>query len=382
MSPKGNYPGLDIADEVFDCDIYNRDRIASFAKQRNITAVISDQNDLMMPTVAYVSEKLNLPGNSFQKIWTYCNKTLLRNECEKLEVPVPKHISINEDNESSTLPFPLPWIVKPEDSQSSKGVKKVNYKNDLKDALKAAFDNSNTKKVIAEEFFTGDEVVCEGFVYHGKYFNLAFADRRYFKLNNMFIPSQTVFPSLLDSELKNRIISFEEKISKKIDLNFAIIHSEYLINKDSGEIRIVESAPRGGGVYISSHLIPLCTGIDINSILIDCVLGQEKNIEQTLTSKKNYAAAYICFYLPVGKIISIKGIKELNELPFVKMVDIRDVEVGDITKPMLHKGMRKGPILIAAQNRNELEKHISIIKETLNIEILLPDGKTGGIIWE
>lgn len=382
VSPKGNYPGLDIADEVFDCDIYDRDRIISYAKQKSITAVTSDQNDLMMPTVAYVSEKLNLPGNNLDKVWTYCNKNLFRDKCEQLQIPVPKHLSIAKGNEPNTLPFSLPWIIKPEDSQSSKGVSKVDTTNELNSALETAFENSKTKKAIAEEFFTGDEVVCEGFVYHGKYYNLAFADRRYFKLNNMFIPSQTIFPSSLEQNLKNRIIEFEEKISRSIGLNFAIIHSEYIVNKESGEIRIVESAPRGGGVYISSHLIPLCTGMDINSLLLDCVLGQEKDVDNILKSKKDTAAAYICFYLPEGKILNIKGIEELKRLQFVKMVDIRDTNKGDITKPMLHKGMRKGPILICAENRSKLEENISTVRKLLNIEILLSSGKTGNIIWE
>ena len=70
----GDYPCIPLADDVILIDIYDRDSIVKEARKRKITAVISDQNDLMMPTVAYVAEKLCLPGNSFETVMSYCNK--------------------------------------------------------------------------------------------------------------------------------------------------------------------------------------------------------------------------------------------------------------------------------------------------------------------
>ena len=64
----GNQPGIALADDVFYCDIFDRDRIVEWARTNKITAVTSDQNDLMNPTVAYVAEKLGLPGNRFDQV--------------------------------------------------------------------------------------------------------------------------------------------------------------------------------------------------------------------------------------------------------------------------------------------------------------------------
>lgn len=382
VSPLGNYPGLALADEICSLDIYDRDAIVDYARQKGVDAVVSDQNDLVMPTVAYVAEKLGLPGNSFDQAIAYSNKNVFREHCDKLGIPVPCHASSDKMNplpELSGVPFP--WIVKPEDSQSSIGVAKVSNETELESALEQAQRLSKNNRAIVEKFFVGHEVVCEGYIYQGKYHLLAFADRRYFDIPNRFIPTQTVFPSVVRRNILEQIVDYETQMAAHIRPNFGIVHSEYLINLESGEIRVVESALRGGGVFISSHLIPLATGIDVDRLLLDCALGEEVNVEEIFTGGRLRAAAYICFYLPEGEIVAVHGMEELARLPFVKKMEIGDLQVGMLTGKMLHKGMRKGPILVDAETREDLENYLVIIRDTLQIEVRAPDGSLKGICW-
>ena len=122
VSIKGDYPCISLADEFFECDIYDRDSIAKYAIENQIDAVISDQNDLMMPTVAYVAEKLSLPGNTFEQQLSYTDKNKFRCICDNLNVPVPEHIAVNSSSLPIELKAPMPWIVKPADSQSNIGI--------------------------------------------------------------------------------------------------------------------------------------------------------------------------------------------------------------------------------------------------------------------
>jgi len=379
----GNLPGIDLADDVFYCDIYDRESIVEWAKNHGITAVISDQNDIMNPTVAFVAEKLGLPGNRFDQVMAYCNKNAYRDNCDILGIPAPKHIAVDNANFSiSSFDCPLPWIVKPADSQSSVGVQKITKNEELKPALDVALSHSKTHSAIVEEFFTGKEIVCEGFINKGKYYLLAFADRKYFDLNGLMIPSQTIFPSLVKQELLDRVLECEQRMASYISPSFAIVHSEYLVNEQSGEIRVVESALRGGGVYISSHLIPFATGIDINEILLDKVMGIEVDVERVLSRRKDAASGYVCFYLPEGIVKRVYGIAELQNLSFVKMVCLDMIQEGQKTEPMLHKGLRKGPILVTGESREDLEKNIRIVQEILSIKVESPEGELKGIIWE
>lgn len=379
----GRYPCMDMADDVIIKDIYDRDGLVEEARKRGITAVISDQNDLMNPTVAYIAENLGLPGNRFATVMSYCNKNSFRDTCEKVGVPVPHHIAVNSvDYDFSTFTCPLPWIVKPADSQSSIGVQRIDTMEELRPALEFALSKSPTNSAIVEEFFFGHEIVCEGFVNNGKYYLLAFADRKYFDLPELLIPSQTVFPSTVDRKLLDRVVSYEEKLAAHNQPSFAIVHSEYLVNLESGEIRIVESALRGGGVYISSDLIPMATGIDINDVLLQKALGIDVDVDAVFSQRKDKASAYVCFYLPDGVVESICGADEIKDMPFVAKAYVDDIKVGMTTEKMTYKGARKGPILVNGMNRQDVENNICQIQNTFRINVKSSDGSISGIKWD
>lgn len=382
VSIPGNYPCFPLADDIIYADVFDRELVVSEAKKREITAVVSDQNDLMNPTVAYVAEKLGIPGNRFDTVMTYCNKNCFREACDKAGVPCPKHIAVSSfDFDLSAFGGKFPLMVKPADSQSSIGVKKVHNQDELHSALKVALEKSPTDSAIVEEFFEGREVVCEGFINEGKYYLLQFADRRYFDLKDVLIPSQTIFPSTLDKDIQNQIVGYEQALSTITKPAFAITHSEYLVNEKTGEIRIVESALRGGGVYISSDLIPMATGIDINDVLLEKALGIDVDVDAVFKRRNDRAAAYVCFYLPEGKIVSVEGVEKLKALPFVEKAYIDDLAVGQQTMPPSYKGARKGPILISAKNRDDLGRKILNVQETIQIEVSDRNCNVKGIRW-
>lgn len=382
VSIPGNYACFPLADDVIYADVFDRDLVATEAKKRGITAVISDQNDLMAPTVAYVAEKLGLPGNCFETVMSYCNKIIFRDNCDKAGVPCPKHIAVkSSDADLSVFGGTFPLMVKPADSQSSIGVKKVCNEQELRTALSVALEKSPTHSAIVEEFFEGREVVCEGFINDGKYFLLQFADRRYFDLKDVLIPSQTVFPSNLSDEIRERIVGYEQALSSYTKPSFAITHSEYLVNETTSEVRIVESALRGGGVYISSDLIPMATGIDINEVLLDKALGINVNVDEVFRKRDDKAAAYVCFYLPEGIIHSIEGIEEVKALPCVRKAYVDDLAVGQQTMPPNYKGARKGPILVQGENREDLERNILTVQKTLKATVKTESGDLYNIKW-
>lgn len=380
----GKQPVIDIADKVCYHDVFDKDGVLAIAKEEKVDAVISDQNDTMMPTVAYVVEHMGLPGNNSFQINSYCNKNIFRDNCDKLGIPVPRHSSISKVMLAKEMlaEVPFPWVVKPADSQSSIGVAKVNNLEEYMIALPKAIEFSKNKSAIVEEFFKGQELVAEGFIYKGKYYLLGFADRKYFTLKNMFIPSQTVFPSLVPKPILDMIEQCESEMAAFIKPSFAIVHSEYLYNARTGEIRVVESALRGGGVYISSHLVPMYSGIDINETLVDCIFGNDVDMEKVMSKRNNKAAGYVCFYLPSGTVCKVDGFEDVRQLDFVKMMCVNDdIKVGMETPPLTHKGQRMGTILITGNDRDDIERNIDKIQNTLQVWVEGKDGVKRGIKW-
>lgn len=368
VSIKGDYPCIPLADDFFECDIYDRDRIVEYAREHQVDAVLSDQNDLMMPTVAYIAEKLSLPGNSFEQQMSYTDKNKFRSICDKINVPVPKHIAVNSSAIPTDFNAPFPWIIKPADSQSSIGITKIESLTEYSNAVDLALSKSKNREAIVEEFFVGTEFVCEGFIYRGKYYNLMFGDRRYF--DGTLLPCQTLFPSnILSTTIQEKIKECETQIAIAVNPSFGIVHSEYLVNLETGDFRIIDTALRGGGVYISSHLVPLTTGIDINRVLLNCALGENIDMEDVLNKREDKASAYVCFNLPEGVINSVAGIAEVKAMPNVIFFDDNNLKVGSYTGKMEVKGNRKGPIILHSDSRDQLEVVISKLQKTLNITV-------------
>lgn len=375
VSPFGPYPGIDLADSHINEDIYHVDKLVEIGKELKVDYVISDQSDYAVPLVAYIADKLGLSGNSPEVAQTYSYKSKFRSFCAANGIPSPKAVEVHKDESLPIFKFPV--VVKPSDSQGSRGISKVESEGGLKQAVHDAFAYSKKGSVVIEDFFEGRELVCEGFNIGGEYYPVAFGDRKYFSLKDKFIPSQTIFPSSISEDIKNRIIANERKIASILKPSFGTTHSEYLVNEATGEFVVVESALRGGGVYIASDLIPLSVGIDLTEILFLCMVGKTEEAIYKLTNKCERASAYICFYLDEGVITGISGMEKIKSLPQVTKAEVDNLHVGDAVPKIEHKGMRKGPFIIHADSLIELNNLVKDLQMYFSIDIC---GKPG-IHW-
>ena len=80
-------------------------------------------------------------------------KALLQNE-----VPTVRFAKVQSISEIENLPkMEYPLIVKPTDRSGSRAITKIYKKEELKEAIQIALDNSFEKKAIVEEYIEGKE---------------------------------------------------------------------------------------------------------------------------------------------------------------------------------------------------------------------------------
>jgi hypothetical protein len=209
--------------------------------------------------------------------------------------------------------------------------------------------------------------------------NLVIGDQSLFNIPNLFIPNRTLFPSLLQQDIQNEILSMNTHLMEGFKPEFGITYSEWLFNEDIGKMFLCEAAIRGGGVFMSSDLIPLACGIDVNKLLISFAADLEQ-ASVCIDKPYNKASGYVCFLLPEGTICRVDGVDKLKSLPGVHKVFLNNLKVGSQTKPLIDKNSRYGPILITGQDRKALNQTIKRIQETLVIEVQTATG-IKGIIW-
>lgn len=379
-SIKGNYPGIPLADKFYEVDIRNKEKVLEIARKENIDGVIADQIDIAVPTAAYVTERLGLPSIGYQTSLKFTNKYLMRDECKRLKINVPEYYNASTLEELYNY-YPklgLPFVIKPTDAAGSKGVSLVRIHEEIEEKFKNALQYSFKKEVILEQYIKGKEYVVEGISGNYTYKNLAFGEREYFDLQDIFIPKKTIFRPYND-ENELSILELNEKLINGLELKFGATHGEYLVEEKTNEIYLVEVAARGAGMYISSDLIPLATGVNMNDLLLDMAVGNHLNLDD-IDNVQNKISAYICFALPKGKIVNIKGINEIKNHPNVYKAFLENLHLGMEIKEMEDKSSRLGPILVHANDMKEFEKLLMELKDTLKIDVKTSKG-VQGIIW-
>jgi len=353
-----------------------------FSKSEPISGVISDQLDTAVTSVAYIAEKLNLPGIGFECSQYFTNKFLMRKKCKEIEIPFPEFEKvdslINGLRAVNAIGFPV--VIKPVDSSGSRGVFRIDGEEEFEEKFWLAKNESSSGKVIIEKYIIGAEYFAAGFVDEYKPRLFAFANRNYFNLEKLFIPNMTIFPANVEAGVQKRLEDYHNRLIEKLKPRFGLTSSEWIYNRETDTVYLVEIAIRGGGVFISSDLIPRAYNFDSQAYLINASLNQ-KNEDIFKADRLNRSSAYICFLLPEGKVSRVSGLDKLKNINGVDKSFVNKIEIGEITKPVTSKGSRLGPILISGNTRKEVERTIKEIRNTVLIEVETSCGRSG-VIWE
>src|SRR5699024_4642312 len=126
---KPDNPGHKFSDEYYNVSTIEKDELLKLSSKLNIDGILSYASDPGAPTAAYVSEKLDLPGNPYHSVLTLQRKDLFRKFLKEHGFNVPeskafKNACDAEEYVEYLLDSYKRIIVKPVDSSGSKGVTK------------------------------------------------------------------------------------------------------------------------------------------------------------------------------------------------------------------------------------------------------------------
>lgn len=383
VSIKGDYPGFQVADKSYYCDIRDQERILEIAEKEQVDAILTDQTDVSVPTAAYVSEQLGLKGIGYDTAMKFSDKYLMRTEAEKAGIAVPKYGQATDYREALRLASGMryPVMVKPTNSSGSRGVHKVNCLEELEAAVEDATGCSGNKKVIVEEFIQGKEYIVDGLAIDYEYINTDLGIKEYFDKPNMYISKMCMFssPALIKDEKEKKVLEANRKLVEGLGLEFGITHGEYIYCENDARVYLVEIAARGGGVYLSSDLTPLASGVNTNEMLIEHVLnGTGYHLEEIELKKK--VSAWRCFELTPGIITKIEGVEETKRIPGVYKVCLDGLKEGQEVYELTDDTRKHGPILVCGNSREECFESLSLVEQTLQIETEGAEG-TRRISW-
>lgn len=372
-------------------DVKDQDAILAFARAQKIDGVITDQTDIAVRSVAYVAENMGLPGIGTKTGHLFTDKSLMRRRLAELDIPRLKNRTVAsvEDalsfyrelcaERSRCSGTDLPRVIlKPLDTQGSRGVSVCCCEEEICAKYGDAARWSGSHEVIVEQFATGREFVVESLVLDYDYHTLCIGDTLYFDIPDAFAAKSRIFPTTADEALREKVLALDEKIIRGFGLRQGITHSEYIMEGD--EVFLIETAARGGGVFISSDLIRLSSGLHTEEFLIDIALGRCHEMPQILPQQ--CFCGYMAFYLPVGRVTRADGIEAVKALPFVHRNQLDKLRVGMENHEGATDKTSRLAVIVSGSTRQELMQNMDAVRSTLHIEILTPDGTVRGPIWE
>lgn len=373
-------PGMRMVKDIVVADFVEEELMLQYARRYNIVGIVTDQTDLPVRTVAYVSEKMNLPGIGYETACLFTDKFKMREKCREIGVKTLEYELANDLDGAKAFfkNIGKDIIIKPLNNQGSKGVYKVSSLSELENKFCQAERFSRGESILMEEFVSGeDELVIEGVALDGWSENLICGDTHYFNLPDVFSARQRIFPSVKRPDIVEQALDLNKRIINGFGLTRGLTHGEYIIA--DGQVYLIEIAARGGGVFISSDIIPLLTGFDTTSFIVDIATNQVVNRPAIRNTGK--VVCYIAFFLPEGTVNSIAGVADVVAQPFVHHNNLNHLSIGKRVRKNTDKTSRFFMVL-DADSAEEMEFRISWIQERLKVVVYTEKGNQEGIIWE
>lgn len=358
-----NSPGFKYADVGVVADVLDKKRNLEIAKKYKPDAIVTDQTDIAVATVSYLCEELDLPGIGVAIAELFTNKFVMREFCRNNGFLNPRYKLCKgiEEVIEFTQSVGFPCVIKPPASQSSRGVYKINSGGEIGEKFKRTIRFSENHKILVEEFIPGIELTVEGFKTGKKHYALAVSKKGHLKSNTM-VASELLYSHYDKFIDYDSLKKLNEEMVNKTGLPFGITHAEYKFYR--GKYYLVEIAARGGGTRISSHIVPLMSGVDVNKLLIKYALGED--IKEIRPKERKIFVILDFLNFRNGKVKEIRGLEKLEENK--NIVDYgMNFKVGDVLQPPEDDRARHGYFIAFERSEKLIRKIVKWTKDRIKV---------------
>ncbi|MBN1503851.1 MAG: ATP-grasp domain-containing protein [Candidatus Eisenbacteria bacterium] len=332
------------------------------ARRESVDAVVSVCTDLAVRSVAFVAERLGLPGLSAEAAALATDKWLMREALARAGVGCPdfgKAESVEQARDAASR-VGLPCVIKPVDSVGSRGVTKVGAQSEVDRAFASAVSASASGSAVVEGFVDGPEMSIEAVTSHGKTWIAAVTDK-----------ITTGPPHFVEvGHTQPSVFSWNASVRQTVDscvralgIDFSATHTELRMTP-SGPV-VMEVGARLGGDRITSDLVPLSCGVDLMETVIRVALGEDP----VVAPKWERGSAIRYLQVPTGVIVSIDGTETAASVKGI--VDVHfDMSVGDRVPELRSSSDRVGHVVAEGSGAREAAEAAEKALSKIRVEVV------------
>lgn len=318
--------------------------------------------------VAALATHLGTPSISIEDATVATDKLRMKHRFAEHSVPIPWFSEISTYAELKEIidERGIELVIKPNDRSGSRGVFLLNASCDVQDLFNRARDFSFSKRVLVEEFLPGLQISTETIMVDGKAHTPGFADRNYDLLDQFrpqIMENGGWVPSCLDGADRVAVENLVEQASLALGVRNGVTKGDVVMSP--GGPRMIEMAARLSGGDFCESLVPLGTGVNYVKTVIEIAIGQQPDIP-SLNPKFNRAVANRYFFPDAGRLIRVEGEDEVKSWDWVHKLEFW-YEPGDEVPQSLSHAHRFGVFVVTAVDRDELERRVSQVYDTIKI---------------
>ena len=351
--------------QYVNCSTVDRESVFQAARDLRIDGICTFSSDVAIPTVAYVCEKLELPGASCFVAETMATKHRFRNFLRDSHLVCPAFVSSEtlEAMVENLRALQPPVIFKPVDSSGSRGVTRLDGLDpaSVESAFLKAQGYSQSKIVCVEEFITGTEVGGDAILLDGR---IAFIAITHKHLRGFVVTGHSL-PTNISVRDQERVVEQVEAICRALGYRNGPLNFDVIVSTDA--VTVLEMSARNGGNGIPA-VIERATEVDPELAAIQLALGAVPDLPDHAEIKRG-TGSFVFGHPTGGRLKHVckaadlqRHVPEVFEVHYAK-------KPGDRVEPFEHNGNLIGFALFDCRDAIDYERVTEIISERLDLAI-------------
>lgn len=267
--------GRDLCDRFENVDLRDSEGLLALARQcaasGGLDGVFTAGTDFST-SVAYVAEKMGLPGIPYETALRATDKAVMREAFARAGVPSPRFAAWEGEGSprDAVRGFAFPVVVKPVDNMGARGVRRADDPQALESACREALPLSRSGRVIVEEFMEGPELSLDAVVYRGEATVCGIADRHIF-FPPYFVELGHTMPTALGEKVEREAAEVFRAGIRALGIVTGAAKGDIKVTPRG--VMIGEIAARLSGGYMSGWTFPLSSGVDVTGAALNVAVG-------------------------------------------------------------------------------------------------------------
>ena len=355
-------PTKEASDEKWLISTVDTEELIRLCRVHGINGVIAGASDFNNEKSKIIAQALGLPTPYDNPLAEKAgnNKRFFKDKCIENGVPVARDYYLSSETDVDKADISFPVVVKPVDASGNRGMSYCNNRDELKNAIKKAFEISHSSTIIVEKELSGPEYAAHYVVKEGEPYLLYFASEKHEpgQRNNMYSLVSTT-----SAHLQQYLVEVNEgikKVFRQVGCTNGIAWVECIRDKD-GRFYCFEMGYRLGATMLYTQYGKVC-GFDAIEYLIKYAMDEPTGDCMELNRYyKEKSSSYHLFMAKSGTISRIEGIERISCMGNV-IIDMPKRE-GTEVQPGRHLGVLR----IYSVDINDLVNTLSMINEHLRI---------------